>query len=98
MLNPSYRSELLKNAGWVRGQSREINTAIKNHNAHLMGAVQTTMHQGGLKTSQLYSLLHFQTSLADAECVISLQLFDKLLDMEKRLEKINNRYKIDVQK
>lgn len=90
--------ELLKNTGWVRGQSHEINTAIKTHNAHLMGAMQTTMHQGGLKTSELYSILHFQKSLADAECLISLQLFDKLLDTENRLEAINNTYKIDVRK
>ncbi len=90
--------ELLKNTGWVRGQSREINTAIKNHNDHLMDAMQTTMHQGGLNTSQLYSILHFQTSIADAECLISLQLFEKLLDTEKRLEAINNTYEIDVRK
>jgi hypothetical protein len=90
--------ELLKNTGWVRGQSREINTTIKNHNAHLMGAMQTTMHQGGLITSQLYSILHLQTSLADAECLTALQLFDKLLDMEKRLEAINDTYEIDVRK
>jgi hypothetical protein len=57
-----------------------------------------TMRQGGLKTAQLYSILHFQASLADAECLISLQLFDKLLDTEKRLEAINNTYKIDVRK
>ena len=63
-----------------------------------MGALQTTMHQGGLKTSELYGILHFQKSLADAECLISLQLFEKLLDTEKRLEAINNTYKIDVRK
>jgi hypothetical protein len=60
--------------------------------------MQTAMHQGGLKTSELYSILHFQKSLADAECLISLQLFDKLLDTENRLEAINNTYKIDVRK
>jgi len=90
--------ELLKNTGWVCSQSLEINTAIKNHNAHLMSAMQTTMHQGGLKTSELYSILHFQKSVADAECLISLQLFDKLLDTERRLEAINNMYKSDVRK
>jgi hypothetical protein len=90
--------ELLKNTGWVHSQSHEINTAIKNHNAHLMSAVQTAMHQGGLKTSEIYSILHFQKSVADAECLISLQLFEKLLDTEKRLEAINNTYKIDVRK
>jgi hypothetical protein len=90
--------ELLKNTGWIRGQSHEINTAIKTHNAHLMGAMQTSMHQGGLKTSELYSILHFQKSVADAECLIALQLFDKLLDTEKRLEVINDTYKIKARK
>jgi len=88
--------ELLKNVGWVRGQSREINTTIKNHNAHLMDAMQMTMRQGGLTTSQLPSILHFQTSVADAECLTALQLFEKLLDTQKRLEAINDTYTLNL--
>jgi hypothetical protein len=90
--------ELLKNTGWVRGQSYEINTAIETRNAHIKSAMQTTMHQGGLKIAELFSILHFQKSLADAECLLSLELFKKLLDTEKRLEVINNTYEIDAPK
>jgi hypothetical protein len=63
-----------------------------------MNALQLTMHQGGLKTPQLHSILHLQTSTADAECLTALQLFEKLLDTEKRLEAINNTYRINVRK
>jgi hypothetical protein len=90
--------ELLKNTGWIRGQSYEINTAIDTHNAHIKSAMQTAAHQGGLKFAELFSILHFQRSLADAECLLSLELFQKLLDTEKRLEVINNTYQIDAPK
>lgn len=56
------------------------------------------MSQGGLNTPQLHSILYLQTSLADVEYVTALQLFEKLLDTEKRLEAINGTYKSDARK
>jgi hypothetical protein len=90
--------ELLKNTGWLISQSRELTAAIKNHNGNIVGAMHSTVQQGGLKTAEQYSILHFQKSIADAECLISLQLFDKLLDTEKRLEAINNTYDVKIRK
>jgi hypothetical protein len=90
--------ELLKNTGWLISQLRELIAAIKNHNSNIVGAMHRTVQQGGLKTAEQYSILHFQQSLADAECLISLQLFDKSLDTETRLEAINNTYDIKIKK
>jgi hypothetical protein len=39
-----------------------------------------------------------QTTIADAECAIALQLFELFLDVEKRLEAINDTYKIQTRK
>jgi hypothetical protein len=90
--------ELLKQTGWLVSQSRELATAIKNRNRHLMEAMQSTNQQGGLKTSQFHSMLHLQTTIANSECTIVLQLFELLLDIEKRLESINETYKIEAPK
>jgi hypothetical protein len=91
--------ELLKQTGWLISQSRELATAIKNRNHHMFEARNITTQQGGgLKTSQFQSILHLQTTIADAECVIALQLFELFLDIEKRLEAINETYKIEAHK
>ena len=60
--------------------------------------MQTTNQQGGLKTQELRSSLHFQTSIAAAECLTSLQLLELFLNIEKKLEAINETYKIDARK
>jgi hypothetical protein len=62
--------ELLKQTGWLISQSRELATALKNRNDHMINAMNITNQQGGLKTSQFQSILHLQTTIADAECVI----------------------------
>jgi hypothetical protein len=90
--------ELLKQTGWLTSQSRELATAINNRNRHLMDARNTTTQQGGLSTPQFASLLHLQTTIADAECLIALQLFQLFLDIEKRLEAINDTYEIKGRK
>jgi hypothetical protein len=66
-------------------QSRDLATAIKNRNSHIVAAMRTTTQQGGLKFAELDSILHLQTSIANAECITSLQLFEILLDIEKKL-------------
>jgi hypothetical protein len=88
--------ELLKQTGWLISQSRELATAIKNRNHHMIEARNITAQQGGLKTSQFQSILHLQATIADAECIIALQLFELFLDIEKRLEAINDTYKIEA--
>ena len=90
--------ELLKQTGWLISQSRELATAIKNRNHHLFDARNITTQQGGLQTSQFQSILHLQTTVADAECVIALQLFELFLDIVRRLEAINETYKIQARK
>ena len=90
--------ELLKQTGWLTSQSRELATALQNRNRHLMDARNATTQQGGLSTSQFRSMLHLQTTIADAECLIALQLFELLLDIEKRLEAINDTYELKARK
>ena len=90
--------ELLKQTGWLISQSRELATALRNRNDHMINAMNITNQQGGLKTSQFQSILHLQTTIADAECVIALRLFELFLDIEKRLEAINETYKIEARK
>jgi hypothetical protein len=90
--------ELLKQTGWLISQSRDLATAIKNRNSHIVAAMRTTTDKGGLKLAELNSILHLQTSIANAECITSLQLFELLLEMEKKLEAINETYKIKARK
>ena len=90
--------ELLKQTGWLTSQSRDLATAIKNRNNHILDAMRTTTAQGGLPLTTLHTILHLQTSIADAECITSLQLFELLLDMNKKLEAINATYKIKARK
>jgi hypothetical protein len=90
--------EILRLSGWAINQSRELATSIKSRNQHLFDARNITSQQGGMQTSQFQSTLHFQKSNADAQCVSALQLFEFLLDIEKRLESINETYKIKARK
>jgi hypothetical protein len=90
--------ELLKQTGWLLSHSRELTTAMTNRNRNMIDAMNVTTQQGGLKTSQFHSILHLQTTIADAECAIALQLFELFLDVEKRLEAINDTYKIQTRK
>jgi hypothetical protein len=90
--------ELLKQTGWLISQSRDLATAIKNRNSHILDAMRTTTTQGGLPLATLHTILHLQNSIADAECITSLQLFELLLDMDKKLEGINGAYKIKARK
>jgi hypothetical protein len=90
--------ELLKQTGWLISQSRDLATAIKNRNSHIVAAMHTTTEQGGLKFAELDSMLHLQTSIANSECITSLQLFELFLVMEKKLEAINDTYKIEAKK
>lgn len=90
--------ELLKQTGWLISQSRTIAAAIQNRNRNIISAMQTTNQQGGLKTQELPSILHLQTSIAAAECLTSIQLLELFLSIETKLEAINDTYKIDARK
>ena len=90
--------ELLKQTGWLISQSRTIAAAIQNRNRNIISAMQTTNQQGGLKTQELRSILHLQTSIAAAECLTSIQLLELFLSIETKLEAINDTYKIDARK
>jgi hypothetical protein len=90
--------ELLKQTGWLISQSRTLATAIQNRNRNIISAMQTTNQQGGLKTQEIRSILHLQTSIAVAECFTSLQLLELFINIEKKLEAINDTYKINARK
>jgi hypothetical protein len=90
--------ELLQQTGWLIDQSRALVAAIKTRNSRIEAVNTTTAQQGGLKFAEFENILHLQLSIAKAECVISLQLFELLLDIEKRLEAINNAYQTKARK
>jgi hypothetical protein len=90
--------ELLKQTGWLMSQSRELTVAIKNRNDLILEARRITTQEGGLKLPALDSILHLQTSIANAECFIAWQLFTLLLDMERKLEKISATYEVPAKK
>jgi hypothetical protein len=90
--------ELLKQSDWLISQSRDLATAIKNRNHNIVSAMRITTQQGGLKLAELGSVLHLQTSLAESECITSLQLFNLFVEIEKKLEIINNTYVLEAKK
>jgi hypothetical protein len=90
--------ELLRQTHWLISQSRDLATAIKTQNSSTQEALRNTIQEGGLKLSALNSILNLQTSIANAECFTSLQLFELFLSMEKKLETINDTYKIPTKK
>jgi hypothetical protein len=61
-------------------------------------AMRATTQQGGLNFPELVGIVHWQTSISDLECLIALQLFELFLDIGKKLEKINDAYKISAKK
>jgi hypothetical protein len=85
--------ELLKQAGWLLRQAREINKTISDRNQYIQAAMSlTTSRRGGLYFYQLDGVLHSQVSISNAECVTALKFFRVLLDMAKRLEAIGATY------
>jgi hypothetical protein len=72
--------------------------ATKNRNNLIRDARDTTVKQGGMSLNELRSTLQLQTSMSDSECINSFELFSVLIDIEKRLEDVNETYKIKVQK
>jgi hypothetical protein len=90
--------EMLKQTGWLISQSRQLSTAIRNRNNNTLSAMQVTTQKGGLKFSEIASILHLQASIADSECITALQLFELFLAIEKQLEVINDTYKIKDKK
>jgi hypothetical protein len=84
---------LVKYSGWLTGFSREIEKAIRVRNENIETANKLLMESGGaLNFLQLRIILQLQTASADTECVISWQLFDSLLRMERALEKVRKSY------
>lgn len=90
--------ELLKQTGWLISQSRTLAAAIQNRNRNIISAMQATNQQGGLKTHELRSILHLQMSIAVAECLTSIQLLELFLNIQAKLEAINDTYKINARK
>jgi hypothetical protein len=90
--------ELLKKSGWLAYFSRALRAVTQNRNDLMRNARDATLQKDGLNLTQLRSVLHHQTSIADAECLNSLQLFDTLIDIEKRLEAVNETYKIKARR
>ena len=54
--------------------------------------------QGGLNFYQLDRNLQIQTSIADSECVTTLQLLEKLIETARSLENLNETYPIQSKK
>jgi hypothetical protein len=90
--------QLLQQTSWLISQSHALAIAIRTRNSRIESGARITTQQGGLKFAEFDSLLHSQISIANAECVTSLQLFELLLDMEKKLEAINDTYMIKARK
>jgi hypothetical protein len=70
--------------------ARGLRAAMRNRNDLIHSARDTTLKQGSMHHNEVRSTLHLQTSMADAECLNSSELFDTLIDIEKRLEAIND--------
>jgi hypothetical protein len=90
--------ELLRQTHWLISQSRDLATAIKTQNSLTQDAFRNTIQEGGLTLAALNSILNLQASVANAECFTSLQLFELFLSMEKKLEAVNETYKIPAKK
>jgi hypothetical protein len=90
--------ELLKKSGWLTSFARALHAATRNRNDIILSARDATLRQGGMKRDEFRSTLQLQTSIADAECLNASQLFDILIDIERRLESINETYKIKARK
>jgi len=91
-------AELLKNSGWLIGQARELRAAIKDRNEIIHMGWRTTTEVGGLSSSILDQILQRQTSISEAECLLSSQLMDLTLDTIRRLEKVNDTYRVVAKK
>jgi hypothetical protein len=88
-------AELVKKAGWMFRYSRVLDTAIKDRNKFINEANRTAYsNNGALSFFQLDSILQMQQSIADAECVNALQLFDVFLSIAKSLETVSTTYPI----
>jgi hypothetical protein len=90
--------ELLKKSGWLTSFSRALHAATRSRNEVIRSARDLTLKQDGLKLGEVRSTLQLQTSIADAECLNASQLLDMLIDVEKRLEAINETYTINARK
>jgi hypothetical protein len=90
--------ELLGQTHWLISQSRDLVAAIKTQNSSTQESFRNTIQEGGLTLAALNSILNIQTSVANGECLTSLQLFELFLSVEKKLEAINDTYKLPAKK
>jgi hypothetical protein len=90
--------ELVKQACWIISLSRILNNAIRDRNKNIEMARTATTAQGQLTFYQLDNILHLIASIADSECVTTLQLLEKLLSTARSLETLNAAYQIPDKK
>jgi hypothetical protein len=75
-----------------------LNNALSDRNKYIEIARTATTRQGQLTGYQLDSILHMLASIANSECVTTLQLLDSLLKMAHSLEALNATYEIPAKK
>jgi hypothetical protein len=90
---------LVKDAGWIVGRTKEMYSTMHDRNKYIETASGGAFGQGGgLNFWQLDSILQTMTSIANKECMISLEFFEVFLRIGQQLETLNETYKIDAKK
>jgi hypothetical protein len=90
---------LVKDAGWIVGRTKEMYSTMHDRNKYIETARGGAFGQGGgLNFWQLDSILQTMTSIANKECMISLEFFEVFLRIGQQLETLNETYKIDAKK
>lgn len=85
--------EILKQSGWLNSLAMELKNHIGRRNRIIDDTMTLMQQDGGLRFPVFGSIVQQHASIANAECVTGLQLFEKLLDMTKSLRNLHQRTK-----
>ena len=85
--------EILKQSGWLTSFAKELRNHIAQRNSMLDYTMSLLHQDGGLRFPVFGSIVQRHASIANAECMTTLQLFEKLLDIAKSLQSLDERAK-----
>jgi hypothetical protein len=91
--------EMVKHSGWLVNGIREIKAITARRNQYVEDALALDrLNEGPGNIEKFKTVAKRQESIATTECIVSSQLIEVLVRLEKNLEKINESFKIPKKK